>query len=173
MTGCLGIASGVHRWTDDLQSCCPVDDAVLHHVGAHYRHQREHVDIVTHRTGDVGTGAGPRDPAPFAQRGLEPQVRTCSSSCSASLQPLRSWSLRQTRGGSRSPLTNARCAGVRRVSCEAEVHDTQKREAQAIPKVQQYWAAAHLHACAVDTSQKVILNHHDARHEHEALRLQP
>ncbi len=31
---------------------------------------------------------------------FEPQVKNCSPSCSSSLQPPRSWSLRQTRGGS-------------------------------------------------------------------------
>jgi hypothetical protein len=42
----------------------------------------------------------PRDPAPAAPHARAPQAKTCSSSCSSWLHLLRSWSLRQTRGGS-------------------------------------------------------------------------
>jgi hypothetical protein len=41
-----------------------------------------------------------RDPKPSAPRGLAPQARTYSLSCSSWLHLLKSWSLRQTRGGS-------------------------------------------------------------------------
>src|SRR4029453_16882091 len=40
------------------------------------------------------------DPEPSEPRGPGPQPKTCSSSCLSWLHPLRSWSLRQTRGGS-------------------------------------------------------------------------
>jgi hypothetical protein len=42
----------------------------------------------------------PRDPAPSAPRVRAPRAKTCSSSCLSWLHLLRSWSLRQTRGGS-------------------------------------------------------------------------
>src|ERR1700691_1639578 len=42
-----------------------------------------------------------RDPKPSAPRELAPQARTCSLSCLSWLHPLKSWSLRQTRRGSR------------------------------------------------------------------------
>src|ERR1700675_2228637 len=45
-------------------------------------------------------GAGRRDPEPSEPLGSGPRVKTCSSSCLSWLHPLRSWSLRQTRGGS-------------------------------------------------------------------------
>src|SRR4030095_13563535 len=45
-------------------------------------------------------GARRRDPEPSEPRGPGPQPKTCSSSCLSWLHPLRSWSLRQTRGGS-------------------------------------------------------------------------
>src|SRR5271154_2322456 len=45
-----------------------------------------------------------RDPKPSAPRELAPQARTCSLSCLSWLHPLKSWSLRQTRGGSLLPL---------------------------------------------------------------------
>src|SRR5271155_5183109 len=44
-----------------------------------------------------------RDPKPSAPRELAPQARTCSLSCLSWLHPLKSWSLRQTRGGSGRP----------------------------------------------------------------------
>jgi hypothetical protein len=39
-------------------------------------------------------------PEPSEPLGSGPRVKTCSSSCSSWLHPLRSWSLRPTRGGS-------------------------------------------------------------------------
>src|SRR6266702_1579018 len=45
-------------------------------------------------------GARWRDPEPSEPHGPGPRVKTCSSSCLSWLHPLRSWSLRQTRGGS-------------------------------------------------------------------------
>src|SRR5580704_16735240 len=45
-------------------------------------------------------GARSRDPEPSEPHGPGPRVKTCSSSCLSWLHPLRSWSLRQTRGGS-------------------------------------------------------------------------
>src|SRR5450631_374912 len=45
-------------------------------------------------------GARRRDPEPSEPLGSGPRVKTCSSSCLSWLHPLRSWSLRQTRGGS-------------------------------------------------------------------------
>src|SRR6266699_2167486 len=45
-------------------------------------------------------GARSRDPEPSEPHGPGPRVNTCSSSCLSWLHPLRSWSLRQTRGGS-------------------------------------------------------------------------
>src|SRR5262245_23422227 len=68
-------------------------------------------------------GARRRDPEPSEPRGPGPQAKTCSSSCLSWLHPLRSWSLRQTRGGSVAvavvgilflallPSTNARDLG--------------------------------------------------------------
>src|SRR5262252_8431746 len=44
-------------------------------------------------------GARRRDPEPSEPHGPGPQAKTCSSSCLSWLHPLRSWSLRQTRGG--------------------------------------------------------------------------
>ena len=41
-----------------------------------------------------------RDPEPSAPHGRGPREKTCSSSCLSWLHLLRSWSLRQTRGGS-------------------------------------------------------------------------
>src|ERR1700738_4647990 len=59
-------------------------------------------------------GARRRDPEPSEPLGSGPRVKTCSSSCLSWLHPLRSWSLRQTRGGSaRNP--SALC-GVARFS---------------------------------------------------------
>src|SRR6476469_4730637 len=46
-------------------------------------------------------GARSRDPEPSEPHGLGPRVKICSWSCLSWLHPLRSWSLRQTRGGSR------------------------------------------------------------------------
>jgi hypothetical protein len=46
------------------------------------------------------TDARLHDPAPFAPHGREPQEKACLSSDSSWLHFLRSWSLRQTRGGS-------------------------------------------------------------------------
>src|SRR5258707_2560619 len=69
-------------------------------------------------------GARSRDPEPSEPHGLGPRVKICSWSCLSWLHPLRSWSLRQTRGGSagqrsdllrefavhkRALMTNARC----------------------------------------------------------------
>src|SRR6476661_1995718 len=45
-------------------------------------------------------GARSRDPEPSELHGLGPRVKICSWSCLSWLHPLRSWSLRQTRGGS-------------------------------------------------------------------------
>src|SRR6476620_9738628 len=45
-------------------------------------------------------GARSRDPEPSEPHGLGPRVKICSWSCLSWLHPLRSWSLRQTRGGS-------------------------------------------------------------------------
>src|SRR3954453_11501021 len=47
-------------------------------------------------------GARRRDPEPSKPHGPGPRLKTCSSSCLSWLHPLRSWSLRQTRGGSMS-----------------------------------------------------------------------
>lgn len=47
------------------------------------------------------TGVLPRGPAPYGWHALGLQVKTCSLSCSYRLHTLRSWSLRQTRCGSR------------------------------------------------------------------------
>ena len=44
-----------------------------------------------------------RDPEPSELHGPGPRVKTCSSSCLSWLHPLRSWSLRQARGGSLIP----------------------------------------------------------------------
>ncbi len=49
----------------------------------------------------TATGALPRDQAPYGWRVGGLQVKTCSLSCSYRLHSLRSWSLRQTRRGSR------------------------------------------------------------------------
>jgi hypothetical protein len=48
----------------------------------------------------TATDAHARDPPPSAPRGHGPQAKTCSLSCSSWLHLLKSWSLRQTRGGS-------------------------------------------------------------------------
>src|SRR5271154_495564 len=48
-----------------------------------------------------------RDPKPSAPRELAPQARTCSLSCLSWL-PLKSWSLRQTRGGSRCNVSTTK-----------------------------------------------------------------
>src|SRR4051812_31057510 len=45
-------------------------------------------------------GARRRDPEPCEPHGPGPRAKTCSSYCLSWLHPLRSWSLRQTRGGS-------------------------------------------------------------------------
>src|ERR1019366_9236109 len=45
-------------------------------------------------------GARSCDPEPSELHEPGPRVKTCSSSCLSWLHPLRSWSLRQTRGGS-------------------------------------------------------------------------
>src|SRR5258708_36796042 len=45
-------------------------------------------------------GARRRDPEPSEPHGPGLQAKTCSWSCLSWLHPLRSWSLRQTRGGS-------------------------------------------------------------------------
>src|SRR5258705_9702848 len=45
-------------------------------------------------------GARSRDPEPSEPHGPGPRVKICSWSCLSWLHPLRSWSLRQTRGGS-------------------------------------------------------------------------
>src|SRR5262249_30878649 len=50
------------------------------------------------------TGARRRDPEPSGPHDRGPQAKTCSSSCLSWLHPLRSWSLRHTRGGSPCPL---------------------------------------------------------------------
>src|ERR1700722_17841753 len=55
-------------------------------------------------------GARSRDPEPSEPHGPGPRVKTCSSSCLSWLHPLRSWSLRQPRGG--SPLNRERAATV-------------------------------------------------------------
>src|SRR6476469_883844 len=44
-----------------------------------------------------------RDPEPSEPLGLGPRVKTCSSSCSSWPHLLKSWSLRQSRGGSMDP----------------------------------------------------------------------
>src|SRR5260221_5320128 len=46
------------------------------------------------------THADARDPVPSAPLAHGPQAKTCSLSCLSSLHLLKSWSLRQTRGGS-------------------------------------------------------------------------
>src|ERR1035437_9449556 len=46
-------------------------------------------------------GARSCDPEPSELHEPGPRVKTCSSSCLSWLHPLRSWSLRQTRGGSK------------------------------------------------------------------------
>src|ERR1035437_8036759 len=43
---------------------------------------------------------GPHGPEPYAPHGSGPQERICSSSCLSWLHLLKSWSLRQSRGGS-------------------------------------------------------------------------
>src|SRR5450631_1838837 len=53
-------------------------------------------------------GARRRDPEPSEPLGSGPRVKTCSSSCLSWLHPLRSWSLRQTRGGSIAEGTSTR-----------------------------------------------------------------
>ena len=52
------------------------------------------------RSPPIATHARARDPAPSAPHARGPQAKTCSLSCLSSLHLLRSWSLRQTRGGS-------------------------------------------------------------------------
>src|ERR1700742_325102 len=65
------------------------------------------------------TDARPHDPAPSAPLGRGPQEKTCSSSDSSWLHFLRSWSLRQTRGGSH-PSTRDRLYWLRlRPDCSA------------------------------------------------------
>src|SRR5271165_5708631 len=54
-------------------------------------------------------GARRRDPEPSEPHGPGPQAKTCSSSCLSWLHPLRSWSLRQTRGGSYSSYCTTNC----------------------------------------------------------------
>src|ERR1019366_1392221 len=46
----------------------------------------------------------PHDPEPSAPHGSGPQERICSSSCLSWLHLLKSWSLRQSRGGSERHL---------------------------------------------------------------------
>src|SRR3954465_16061125 len=48
----------------------------------------------------IATDAHVRDPAPAVQRGNGSQAKTCCLSDCSWLHPLKSWSLRQTRGGS-------------------------------------------------------------------------
>src|SRR5664280_2722053 len=48
---------------------------------------------------------GPHGPEPSAPHGSGPQERICSSSCLSWLHLLKSWSLRQSRGGSLLRLT--------------------------------------------------------------------
>src|SRR5262245_12368925 len=60
------------------------------------------------------TGARRRDPEPSGPHDRGPQARTCSSSCLSWLHPLRSWSLRQTRGGSiRHPAAYCGIVGLK------------------------------------------------------------
>lgn len=58
-------------------------------------------DVTIFVSGGISaTDARRRDPEPSEPHGPGPRAKTCSSSCSSWLHPLRSWSLRQTRGGS-------------------------------------------------------------------------
>src|SRR6476660_914349 len=58
-------------------------------------------------------GARSRDPEPSEPHGPGPRVKICSWSCLSWLHPLRSWSLRQTRGGS---VASVGCLFLRRVA---------------------------------------------------------
>ena len=55
---------------------------------------------LSRRSLTIATHARARDQPPAAPRGRGLQAKTCSLSCLSSLHLLKSWSLRQTRGGS-------------------------------------------------------------------------
>src|SRR5580693_5517312 len=55
---------------------------------------------LSRRSLTIATHARARDQPPAAPHAHGPQVKTCSLSCLSSLHLLKSWSLRQTRGGS-------------------------------------------------------------------------
>jgi hypothetical protein len=58
-----------------------------------------------------------RDSEPSEPRELGPRVKICSWSCSSWFHPLRSWSLQQTRDGSRPSLRCARSVNEQRMCC--------------------------------------------------------
>src|SRR3954454_11096104 len=70
----------------------------------------------------IATDAHVRDPAPAVQRGNGSQAKTCCLSDCSWLHPLKSWSLRQTRGGSPGPfsryLFHTLDSAVTRVTCK-------------------------------------------------------
>src|SRR5262245_62116905 len=82
--------------------------------------------------------AAARDPTPSAPRGHGPLAKTCSLSCSSSLHPLRSWSLRQTRGGSTPTFVLPSCGGV-------DSHWTPGRELIPCPTVEDAAGALLVH----------------------------
>src|SRR5689334_17681565 len=63
------------------------------------------------RSSPSATDAHVRDPAPAAPRGNEPQAKICCLSDCSWLHPLKSWSLRQTRGGSIHEALPMKCNG--------------------------------------------------------------
>src|SRR5215831_15322382 len=56
--------------------------------------------LLSRRSSPTATYAHARDPTLAAPHARGPLAKNCSSSCLSSLHLLRSWSLRQTRGGS-------------------------------------------------------------------------
>src|SRR6202795_3604168 len=62
-------------------------------------------------------GAGRRDPEPSEPLGSGPRVKTCSLSCLSWLHPLKSWSLRQTRGGSEREVDDFLCRIPEQLGC--------------------------------------------------------
>src|SRR5215831_9614588 len=60
--------------------------------------------LLSRRSSPTATYAHARDPTLAAPHARGPLAKNCSSSCLSSLHLLRSWSLRQTRGGSKANI---------------------------------------------------------------------
>src|SRR3954470_6416161 len=74
----------------------------------------------------IATDPHVRDPAPAVQRGNGSQAKTCCLSDCSWLHPLKSWSLRQTRGGSEGNLLKS-CFGILSVRIMTVPHVTNKQ----------------------------------------------